>query len=180
MRFGEKMGLVASFLLLGAVIIVGTVRVHYVSTVNMREDLTMTMPVSLLLTTLEPNFAILCVSIPMLRPIYRSYRARFGSSNGASKLTDDATPTIGGSGAQRSGKRSGKRTVNDSIMMNTIRAKDDEHKYTTNIEVGSSQSFESEASERKLTSTHHVKNASDSQRHENGITVFKEWQITKS
>ncbi|KAH7323231.1 hypothetical protein B0I35DRAFT_500090 [Stachybotrys elegans] len=151
MRFMEKLGLMMSFLLLGAVIIVGSVRVHYVSTVDLRSDLTKTMPISLFLTVIEPNFAILCVSIPMLRPIYRSYRARYGSSRGATKLSDHVTPNQASSGAIRSGKGS-KKAGPDTIALYSINGDDDQTKFTTNIEVGSNQSFETEASARELTS----------------------------
>lgn len=38
------------------------------------------MPTTVFLFVLEPNLAILCVSIPMLRPLWRRYRKRFGGS----------------------------------------------------------------------------------------------------
>ncbi|KAH7322422.1 hypothetical protein B0I35DRAFT_182640 [Stachybotrys elegans] len=76
MRLSEKLGLLASFSLLGAVFIVASIRVYYVTTVDLQNNLTRTMPTTILLTVLEPNFAILCVSIPMLRPIYRYYRSQ--------------------------------------------------------------------------------------------------------
>ncbi|CAI6095067.1 hypothetical protein V2G26_005126 [Clonostachys chloroleuca] len=170
MRFMEKIGLMTSFLLLGAVIVVSSVRVHYVSTVNMRADLTKTMGTSLFLTTLEPNFAILCVSIPMLRPLYRSYRARFGSS-GATKLSDEATHTIGGSGAYRSGrsKQNSRKLGRDDITLATFNADDNYTKYDTNVEAGSNPSLSAE-SDRKLA----AHNAPDA-----GIKVHTQWEISR-
>lgn len=38
------------------------------------------MPTTAFLFILEPNLAILCVSIPMLRPFYAKYRKRMGGS----------------------------------------------------------------------------------------------------
>jgi hypothetical protein len=112
------------------------------------------MPLSLLTTTLEPNFAILCVSIPMLRPIYTKYRARYGSSRGATKLSDNAPATIGGSGAPRSGKQNSRpgKGGND-IAMYTFSDGRDKQAYHSNIEAGSAQSLESGESEQKLTTS---------------------------
>lgn len=69
---------------LTSVIVVGAVRVHYVSSTDLRGDTTGTMPLSLLLICIEPNFGILCVNIPMLRPLYSRWRAKHSSS----QLTD--------------------------------------------------------------------------------------------
>jgi hypothetical protein len=155
MRLPEKLGLLASFMLLGAVLVVGSVRVNFVSTVDMRANLTKSMPVSLLTTTLEPNFAILCVSIPMLRPIYTKYRARHGSSRGATKLSDNAPVTIGGSGGEpRSGQQNSRPGKGDSdIAMYTFSNSRDKQNYHSNIEAGSAQSLESGESERELTTS---------------------------
>lgn len=55
-------------------------RLIYISTVDLTLNITGTMPTTIFLFTLEPNLAILCVSIPMLRPFYRVYRKRMGGS----------------------------------------------------------------------------------------------------
>uniref|UniRef100_A0A8H7KFP1 Rhodopsin domain-containing protein n=1 Tax=Bionectria ochroleuca TaxID=29856 RepID=A0A8H7KFP1_BIOOC len=144
MRFMEKIGLMTSFLLLGAVIVVSSVRVHYVSTVNMRADLTKTMGATEL--------------------------ARFGSS-GATKLSDEATHTIGGSGAYRSGrsKQNSRKLGRDDITLATFNADDNYTKYDTNVEAGSNPSLSAE-SDRKLA----AHNAPDA-----GIKVHTQWKISR-
>lgn len=89
-------------------------RLVYISSVDLTTNITGTMPTTVFLFILEPNLAILCVSIPMLRPFWSRYKER---TRGASKIDDYDLQTIGGSGAKasagRSGGRSKNRTAND-------------------------------------------------------------------
>lgn len=55
-------------------------RLVHISTVDMNANITGTMPTTVFLFILEPNLAILCVSIPMLRPFYVLYRKYVGGS----------------------------------------------------------------------------------------------------
>lgn len=55
-------------------------RLIYISTVDLNSNVTGTMPTTIFLFILEPNLAILCVSIPMLRPFYAKYKKRMGGS----------------------------------------------------------------------------------------------------
>ncbi|RTE79063.1 hypothetical protein BHE90_006433 [Fusarium euwallaceae] len=55
-------------------------RFIYISTVDLTNNVTGTMPTTILLFILEPNLAILCVSIPMLRPFITMYKKRMGGS----------------------------------------------------------------------------------------------------
>ncbi|KPM41040.1 hypothetical protein AK830_g5523 [Neonectria ditissima] len=55
-------------------------RLIYISTVDLNGNITGTMPTTIFLFILEPNLAILCVSIPMLRPFYAKYKRRMGGS----------------------------------------------------------------------------------------------------
>lgn len=70
----------------------------------MTNNITGTMPTTILLFTLEPNLGILCVSIPMLRPLYAQVRSR----NASARLYDyHGSDGLGGAGA--SGGSSGRR-----------------------------------------------------------------------
>ncbi|KAK2791660.1 hypothetical protein FQN52_004576 [Onygenales sp. PD_12] len=55
-------------------------RLYYISAVDLTGNVTGTMATTVFLFTLEPNLAILCVSIPMLRPFYSMYKKRMGGS----------------------------------------------------------------------------------------------------
>lgn len=61
-------------------IICAIFRLIYISTVDLNSNVTGTMPTTIFLFILEPNLAILCVSIPMLRPFYAKYKRRIGGS----------------------------------------------------------------------------------------------------
>ncbi|KAI6486176.1 hypothetical protein MCOR13_009507 [Pyricularia oryzae] len=85
MRKTDKVGVSASFLLGTACVVIAIFRLIYISTVDLNSNVTGTMSTTILLFTLEPNLAILCISIPMLRPFYVLYKKRVGSS----RLTED-------------------------------------------------------------------------------------------
>ncbi|KAH9907715.1 hypothetical protein F4778DRAFT_718845, partial [Xylariomycetidae sp. FL2044] len=80
MRSADKVGVTSCFLLGTACVICAIFRLIYISTVDLNSNVTGTMPTTIFLFILEPNLAILCVSIPMLRPFYARYKKRTGGS----------------------------------------------------------------------------------------------------
>ncbi|KAF7549736.1 hypothetical protein G7046_g8248 [Stylonectria norvegica] len=79
-RKSEKLGITACFALGLACVVCAVFRLIYISTVDISGNISGTMPTTVFLFTLEPNLAILCVSIPMLRPFYAKYKKRIGGS----------------------------------------------------------------------------------------------------
>ena len=63
-------------------------RLVYISDPELRLDVTGTLPTVIFLFVLEPNLAILCASIPMLRPLYSMYKKRSGNSR-LDEITDE-------------------------------------------------------------------------------------------
>ncbi|KAH7354307.1 hypothetical protein B0T11DRAFT_126444 [Plectosphaerella cucumerina] len=80
MRTTDKVGITSCFALGLACVVCAIFRLVYISTVDLNGNITGTMPTTIFLFILEPNLAILCVSIPMLRPFYVLYRKRVGGS----------------------------------------------------------------------------------------------------
>ncbi len=76
----------------------------------MDENVTKTLPTIMFLLVLEPNLGILCVSIPMLRPLYSIYRKR----SGGSRLKDVTDERTAGYGSNRSGQKSGVGTTSNA------------------------------------------------------------------
>ncbi|KAK7414537.1 hypothetical protein QQX98_006564 [Neonectria punicea] len=79
-RKSEKIGITSCFALGLACVVCAIFRLIYISTVDLNGNITGTMPTTIFLFILEPNLAILCVSIPMLRPFYAKYKRRMGGS----------------------------------------------------------------------------------------------------
>ncbi|KAJ1325334.1 hypothetical protein MN608_10046 [Microdochium nivale] len=114
MRRNEKVGVLSSFALALGCVVIAVFRVIYIAKVDLEGDITGTMATTVLLFALEPNLAILAVSIPMLRPLYKSWRSR----NQSSRLYDDklnsgsnGLPTIGGSGGAAAMGRAGSQAL---------------------------------------------------------------------
>ncbi|PGH19220.1 hypothetical protein AJ80_04085 [Polytolypa hystricis UAMH7299] len=80
MRKTDKIGITSCFALGIACIVCAVFRLFYISSVDLTGNVTGTMPTTVFLFILEPNLAILCVSIPMLRPFYSKYKSRVGGS----------------------------------------------------------------------------------------------------
>ncbi|KAI1847067.1 hypothetical protein JX265_006739 [Neoarthrinium moseri] len=80
MKTADKLGIMSCFTLGLACIVMAIFRVIYIGQVDLAGNITGTMPTTVLLFALEPNIAILCVSIPMLRPLYTRYKTRNASS----------------------------------------------------------------------------------------------------
>ncbi|RYP76047.1 hypothetical protein DL769_003704 [Monosporascus sp. CRB-8-3] len=126
------------------------------------------MPTTVFLFILEPNLAILCVSIPMLRPFWSRYRER---TRGASKIADYDLQTIGGSGAKQSGQRSKNRTANDLENLTQWEAEnypDYKHDATVTTHGGGDES----GSEKNLTTP--------SQLPRDTIGVRTQWEVTRT
>ncbi|KAG8672333.1 hypothetical protein FPOAC2_05716 [Fusarium poae] len=79
-RRAEKIGITSCFALGLACVVCAVFRLIYISTVDLNANITGTMATTVFLFILEPNLAILCVSIPMLRPFYAKYKKRMGGS----------------------------------------------------------------------------------------------------
>lgn len=141
MRKSDKVGLFIAFSIGIAMLVVSIIRAEYVTTTSLKGDLTATLPINLFLTVFEQQLAIITISIPMLRPLWRRYRARVGGYSlseeggkgsgysgprGGSKSNDIVT--FGGSGAKASAGSKGRRGKNDSVLDAAVELRDVEHK----------------------------------------------------
>jgi hypothetical protein len=84
----------------------------YISTVDLNGDITGTMAPTVLLFVLEPNLAILCVSIPMLRPFYHMYKKRTGGSR-LREYSDDQSGYIANSKSAGQKRKVQNQTANE-------------------------------------------------------------------
>ncbi|KAI1472651.1 uncharacterized protein F4812DRAFT_454466 [Daldinia caldariorum] len=171
-RTTDKIGITSCFALGIACVICAIFRVIYISTVDLNSNITGTMPTTVFLFSLEPNVAILCVSIPMLRPFWVRYRER---TRGASKLREYSDEqTIGSKGMKNSGQRSkNANTLTDTMNMTTWEM-DDYNNQETNKFDGAGQTYADESgSEKNLT-------ASPQQPGKNGIAVETKWTVTRN
>ncbi|CAH0055485.1 unnamed protein product [Clonostachys solani] len=145
MRKSDKVGLFVAFSISIAMLVVSIIRAEYVTTTSLKGDLTATLPINLFLTVFEQQLAIITISIPMLRPLWRRYRARVGGyslseeaaknsgysgGRGGSKSNDIVT--FGGSGAKASAGSKGRRGKNDSVLDAAVELRDVEHKANVN------------------------------------------------
>jgi hypothetical protein len=106
----------------------------------MTGDLTHTLPTNIFLTVIEQQLAIITISIPMLRPLYRAYRDRYGgysigenakasgNSGGAGQHSDIVT--FGGSGKQ--GSNANRRGAGKSVVDTAVELRDVEYKTAVN------------------------------------------------
>ncbi|KAI0895308.1 hypothetical protein F4806DRAFT_96018 [Annulohypoxylon nitens] len=171
-RTTDKIGIMSCFALGIACVICAIFRLIYISTVDLTTNITGTMPPTVFLFILEPNLAILCVSIPMLRPLYTRYRER---TRGASKLQEfSEEQTIGGSGGKSKGtNQRSKKGINDTLNLTTwemddYNPKGGETKFDTAVTTTGDES----GSEKNLT------HPSEVPRHT--IAVEKKWTVTHS
>ncbi|KAL8400717.1 hypothetical protein RB594_000933 [Gaeumannomyces avenae] len=193
MRMTEKLGVMMSFLLLFGVVIVGCIRYYYVSRIDLVANITRDMPLSLFTTDIELSLGIVCVSIPMLRPLYTRYRAK----HSASKLDDQAQRSDlqtyggggggGGSSSKNSRNRAGPAT---DITLTTFYESAPKDEYGVGgvsesaIEAGSNHSVAGSGgeSERNLTSDatrHHTQEAPNHRNTGLAIEVHKQWEIRR-
>lgn len=145
-------------------------RLIHISTVDLQLNVTGTMPTTVFLFTLEPNLAILCISIPMLRPFYVLYRKRVGGSRLAE--SDDRTGGFRGKYASNSGGLSGSRP--GVIMANEPSWEMDEYNpagKTMHSNAVSTSDRDLSDSEQNLTGTPQKKGE---------IVVSKKWTVSRS
>ncbi|CAG9948438.1 unnamed protein product [Clonostachys rosea f. rosea IK726] len=141
-RKTEKLAIMACFSLATAVVVCAIFRIIYISTVDLAMNVTGTMPTTILLFILEPNLAILCVSIPMLRPFFAKFRKGGGSSTERSGY-----PSALGSGTGNSKK--GPRSKDLSTWeMGTYG-----HAVKGSHDANVSRADDESGSERRLTTT---------------------------
>lgn len=128
------------------------------------------MPTTIFLFILEPNLAILCVSIPMLRPFYAKYKKRMGGSRLDEYSTERST---GFRDMSRSGAQSAHPEVTRDPNLSTWEMDDYrpsdkvQHGYAVNNFVDES------GSEKNLT-------VGSSEARNNEISVQTQWTVTHS
>ncbi|KAL6351903.1 hypothetical protein LRP88_14715 [Fusarium phalaenopsidis] len=166
-RRADKIGITSCFALGLACVVCAVFRLIYISTVDLNSNVTGTMPTTIFLFILEPNLAILCVSIPMLRPFYAKYKKRMGGSR-LTEYSDERS--TGYRGQSRTGGSKSGTVVRDPNLsqweMEDYRpAEGIQRDYTVN-------GFPDEAgSEKNLT-------ASSSQGRNDEIKVETRWTVT--
>ncbi|CAJ2502386.1 Uu.00g097800.m01.CDS01 [Anthostomella pinea] len=104
MRKTDKIGIMGCFALGLACVVCAIFRIVYISTVALNSNVTGTMPTTIFLFILEPNLAILCCCIPMLRPFYIMYKKRMGGS----RLHEDSDERLTGFNKSGSGPEGGR------------------------------------------------------------------------
>ncbi|KAF4968985.1 hypothetical protein FSARC_3639 [Fusarium sarcochroum] len=109
-RRAEKIGITSCFALGLACVVCAVFRLIYISTVDLNNNVTGTMPTTIFLFILEPNLAILCVSIPMLRPFYAKYKKRMGGSRLDEYSTERST------GFRDMSRTGGTRTMPEDVI----------------------------------------------------------------
>ncbi|CAH0054081.1 unnamed protein product [Clonostachys solani] len=157
-RKTEKLAIMACFSLATAVVVCAIFRIVYISTVDLAMNVTGTMPTTILLFILEPNLAILCVSIPMLRPFFTRFRKGGGSSGEGSS----GYPSALGSGAGNSKKGSRSKDLSTWEMGTYGHAMKGSH------DANVSRADDESGSERRLTTTSIMQDE---------IRVQKDWSV---
>lgn len=71
-----------------SVIVAAIVRITYVTSVDITDDITGTMALTVFLAAFEPNLAIICACIPMLRPLWAKFRGYVSTRRHSTALTD--------------------------------------------------------------------------------------------
>ncbi|OTB12139.1 hypothetical protein K445DRAFT_321399 [Daldinia sp. EC12] len=171
-RTTDKIGITSCFALGTACVICAVFRVIYISTVDLNSNITGTMPTTVFLFTLEPNLAILCVSIPMLRPFWVRYKER---TRGASKLQEYSDEqTIGSKGMKNSGQRSKNvNTLTDTMNMTTWEMDDYNTQDTSKFDATGATYGDESGSEKNLTTSPQLPA-------KNAIAVETKWTVTRS
>ncbi|KAH9906201.1 hypothetical protein F4778DRAFT_724959 [Xylariomycetidae sp. FL2044] len=116
MRLGKKLGLMGVFLVGFLTTLVGIIRLANLTTVQLVENLPGTMVIADFLTTLEPNLGLLCVSLPMLSGLFKSWFGRHGQTS-----LSYGSKQSGNTGERHhSNNRQKFHKMDDSIMMETV------------------------------------------------------------
>ncbi len=150
-------------------VICAVFRLIYISTVDLNVNITGTMPPTVFLFTLEPNLAILCVSIPMLRPFWIRHKER---TRGASKLQEFSEEQTIGSRPNRSKQRSKGGSGNDTENLSTWEMDDYHHNDRSKFDAAVTTTYGDESgSEKNLTMP--------SKGSGNVIAVETQWTVTR-
>ncbi|KAM0541681.1 hypothetical protein ACHAPJ_013157 [Fusarium lateritium] len=170
-RRAEKIGITSCFALGLACVVCAVFRLIYISTVDLNNNVTGTMPTTIFLFILEPNLAILCVSIPMLRPFYAKYKKRMGGSRLDEYSTERST---GFRDMSRSGNT---RTMPEDVIRDPNLSTWEMDDYRPSDKLQYSQAVaafpDESGSEKNLTvSSSHGKG--------NEISVQTQWTVTHS
>ncbi|KAF5567050.1 integral membrane protein [Fusarium napiforme] len=170
-RRAEKIGITSCFALGLACVVCAVFRLIYISTVDLNNNVTGTMPTTIFLFILEPNLAILCVSIPMLRPFYAKYKKRMGGSRLDEYSTERST---GFRDASRSGAASTQPEISRDPNLSTWEM-DDYRPTNDKLQHGYAVAgFPDESgSEKNLT-------VGSSEMKNNEISVETRWTVTHS
>ncbi|KAH7390012.1 hypothetical protein BKA66DRAFT_581728 [Pyrenochaeta sp. MPI-SDFR-AT-0127] len=156
MRKTEKFAVLACFGLGLACVVISVARFVLIYTIDLLGNLTGTSLTTFMLCTVELMLAGLCINIPMLRPFYLQWRAKYKSSSlsNAGRPSAAKSSAAGqlGSNQARPGHYTKWMELDDKDQMNVTITHDDE------------------SSERKLTLD---------QPHD-AIHVSKDWQVTRN
>ncbi|KAF1839992.1 uncharacterized protein K460DRAFT_323779 [Cucurbitaria berberidis CBS 394.84] len=155
MRKTEKFAVLACFGLGLACVVISIARFILMYTIDLVGNLTGTSLTTFMLCTVELMLAGLCINIPMLRPYYLQWRAKYKSSATDSKRRQSELK-LSGTGPLKSGSsRSGHYT-----QWLELRDKDQTHVTVTHDDA---------SSERKLTA----------EQPDDAIHVSKNWVVTR-
>lgn len=159
MRKTEKFAVLACFSIGLACVIIGIARFILMYTINLLENLTGTSLTTFMLCTIELMLAGLCINIPMLRPFYLQWRAKYKNSS-----------------FSNSGRQSGQKlSVSGQLGSGHVQPRPGLHtqwielhdKDQTNVTI----THDDASSERKLTLDPQPQPA---------IHVSKDWKVTSS
>ncbi|KAJ9412518.1 hypothetical protein QL093DRAFT_2027278 [Fusarium oxysporum] len=116
------------FSLPNRVSVVAIIRIISLASVDVKGNVTGTMVWAAFLSTVEPNLAIVCVSLPMLAPLYARLRGRPLLSTKRSRGVPDgisiSVPTIGQMGKRKRFSRIVDMDTGDTFALQTIYAPD--------------------------------------------------------
>ncbi|KAF0323569.1 satratoxin biosynthesis SC1 cluster protein 4 [Colletotrichum asianum] len=112
-RRSQKVAIGGMFLLGGLVVVISCIRLKVVidlSNAGADADFTQLIGPCWIWTTIEPTIAMLCASLPTMRPLMHFLFGRFigGSSDGKNNVT--GLVTIGGTGSNQSAKGKGQKS----------------------------------------------------------------------
>ena len=144
----------------------------YLSTVDMRGDLTHTMPVTVFLSAFEPNLAVLCASIPMLRPCYTRFKNR-ADSKLTGERSDGYDSGMKGSANSKSLRRNSR---SNALELDTIHMLEHNIEYKSKVDVEThnenGHSLDGNGSERSSTHAHRTNDSRS--------TIGTAWAVSRS
>lgn len=131
MRLVDKVGVMACFLIVVIIIVASIFRLIYITTIDLRSNITGTAGISIFIGALEPILSLIAVSLPMLRPLYVRWRKSHDGWTGSNsqsqsnelgnsralKLAGSGTASAAGTKASAMGSKA--RPRND-IELDTI------------------------------------------------------------